>query len=176
MQNEYNTPAAQIARMREAGIDVNPMTYAVGNGSMATTAGSISPGTYASSGVNPISTAMSMMSGIKELTAKDAQIDQTKTNTEQTRMAMYPALSKMYQEIDAQEIRNAVDRHNLNWAKRHNMPVGQVPEWTRDIYNELKPDVVSKAKSWYEDYVNFVANGFTNGFWPKKNKDDYNFY
>lgn len=70
MQNEYNTPSAQIARMKEAGVDVNPMTYAVGNGNMSTTAGSISSATphmpsYSAAG-NPISALMSVLNGVED--------------------------------------------------------------------------------------------------------------
>lgn len=79
MQNEYNTPAAQIARMKEAGIDVNPMTYAVGNGNMSTTASSVSTATphmpvYSGAG-NPITTLMGVLHGIKDLEYKQKQID-----------------------------------------------------------------------------------------------------
>ena len=75
MQNQYNTPAAQIARMKEAGIDVNPMTYAVGNGNMSSVASTPSPASMSGSGVNPIGMAMSVMSGIKDLEFKDKEID-----------------------------------------------------------------------------------------------------
>lgn len=73
MQNQYNTPAAQIARMREAGIDVNPMTYAVGNGNMSTVASSPSPASVGVSGVNPISAVMSVVSGIQDLKRRDLE-------------------------------------------------------------------------------------------------------
>lgn len=90
MQNEYNTPAAQIARMAAAGIDVNPMTYAVGNGNMSTTASSISaPGTGSvsggSSGINPFAMVMNLLSGIKGLKQADATVEQTIQNTENSR-------------------------------------------------------------------------------------------
>ena len=67
MQNEYNTPAAQIARMKAAGIDVNPLTYAVGNGSMSTTGGNISAPSVGASGINPVSTLLSVLSGIESV-------------------------------------------------------------------------------------------------------------
>lgn len=73
MQNEYNTPSAQIARMKAAGIDVNPMTYAVGNGSMSTTASNVSAPSVGASGVNPIATLMSVLSGIKSIEAQGLQ-------------------------------------------------------------------------------------------------------
>lgn len=75
MQNEYNSPKAQIARMKEAGIDVNPMTYALGSGGMSNTASSISaPSTggasMSPSGINPISALFSVVSGIADLAIK----------------------------------------------------------------------------------------------------------
>lgn len=70
MQNEYNTPAAQMARMKEAGIDVNPMVYAVGNGNMSSTASSVSTASphmpnYSSAG-NPVSALFSVLNGLED--------------------------------------------------------------------------------------------------------------
>ena len=73
MQNEYNTPAAQIARMKAAGIDVNPLTYAVGNGNMSTTASNISAPSVGASGINPIASLVSVLSTISDLRLRDAQ-------------------------------------------------------------------------------------------------------
>lgn len=74
MQNEYNTPTAQIARIKEAGIDVNPMTYAVGNGNMSTTASSVSTVTphmpVYSGAANPITTLMGVLNGIEDFKAR----------------------------------------------------------------------------------------------------------
>lgn len=77
MQNQYNTPAAQIARMQEAGIDVNPMTYAVGNGNMSTTASSVSTATphmpvYSGAG-NPVTTLMSVLNGLEDFRSRQLQ-------------------------------------------------------------------------------------------------------
>lgn len=79
LQNEYNTPAAQIARMQAAGIDVNPMTYALGSGGMSTSAGSISApstggATVSPNGINPFQAAMSVISGIQELQYRHEQV------------------------------------------------------------------------------------------------------
>lgn len=75
MQNEYNTPAAQIARMKDAGIDVNPMIYAVGNGNMSTTASSVSTASphmpnYSTAG-NPITTLVSVLNGLSDVETKN---------------------------------------------------------------------------------------------------------
>lgn len=95
MQNQYNTPAAQIARMKEAGIDVNPMTYAVGNGNMSTTASSISSPSYSGSGVNPIAQVMAVMNGMADVRNKGLE--------------------------------GQIMDQNLQWAKKNNLPVGQMP-------------------------------------------------
>lgn len=82
MQNEYNTPAAQIARMKAAGINVNPLTYAVGNGNMSTSAGSISTPSVGASGINPIASLVSVMSGIQGVRAQRLQNELVKKDLE----------------------------------------------------------------------------------------------
>lgn len=79
LQNQYNTPAAQIARMQAAGIDVNPMTYALGSGGMSSVAGSISApstggATVSPNGINPFQAAMSVIAGIQELQYRHEQV------------------------------------------------------------------------------------------------------
>lgn len=114
MQNQYNTPAAQLARMKEAGIDVNPMTYAVGNGNMSTTAGSISSPSYSGSGVNPIAQAMAVMNGIADVRNKG---------------------------LEAQ-----IMDQNLQWAKKNNLPVGQMPSIEKTA-GELVNSTVNSVKN-----------------------------
>ena len=90
LQNEYNSPAAQIERFKSAGIDVNPLVYAVGNGSMSSGNATGAP-SKSGSGVNPLTTVMEMMSGIsnmktqaKQREAVDVQNKQTEATTENT--------------------------------------------------------------------------------------------
>lgn len=78
MQNQYNTPAAAIARMARAGININPMTYAVGHGNMSSVASSVSSGAgganMSGSGVNPLSTIMGLMQGIGAIKVQNADV------------------------------------------------------------------------------------------------------
>lgn len=81
MQNQYNTPSAQVARMAAAGINVNPMTYAVGNGNMTTTATNISAPSVGASGINPIASLMGVISGLKDLKMAGVNADYTDAQT-----------------------------------------------------------------------------------------------
>lgn len=88
MQNAYDTPSAQIARMKDAGIDVNPMTYAVGNGSMSTTASNVATASphmpsYSSAG-NPISNLVQLITGLEQADAIRAGTKQTEQQTKKT--------------------------------------------------------------------------------------------
>ena len=71
LENEYNSPSAQIARLAQAGIDVNPMTYAVGNGNMTSMASSLqSANGFSGDGSpagNPVNMLMGVASGIQGL-------------------------------------------------------------------------------------------------------------
>lgn len=75
-QNEYNSPAAQLARMREAGIDINPTSYALGTGNLSNTSAFVgSENGFAGSGSpagNPISMALGVANGISEVRNRNA--------------------------------------------------------------------------------------------------------
>ena len=96
MQNQYNSPAAAIARMARAGININPMTYAVGHGNMSSVASSVSSGAgganMSGSGLNPLSTIMGLMQGIgaiknqqADIAIKDAQRSNINAQTAHTK-------------------------------------------------------------------------------------------
>lgn len=77
LQNQYNTPAAQFARMADAGIDINPTSYALGTGNLSNTAGLVtSHSGFSGSGSpagNPVSMLMGVAQGIQDL--KNAKAD-----------------------------------------------------------------------------------------------------
>lgn len=124
LQNEYNSPKAQIARMAEAGIDVNPMTYAVGNGSMSTTASNISaPSTggasMASSGVNPITALFGVLQGIQSYKASVAEIDKIISETSNAKKLAVAQVDKMKAETDRIKLEN---KYNKDTGSAPNEP------------------------------------------------------
>ena len=66
LQNQYNSPAAQLARMAEAGIEINPTSYALGTGNLSNTSASGFAGSGSPAG-NPITMAMGVAQGITVL-------------------------------------------------------------------------------------------------------------
>lgn len=151
MQNEYNSPLAQIARMKQAGIDVNPMTYAVGNGNMSNTASSVGSPSYSGSGINPLSTIMGIVDGVKNLSFKDAEIENLKASATQTITMMPQRIANMIAERDrtSAEIAKtyadiAVLQHNLKIAQERGDPVGVVPSWRNNLFSSIFGGIASR--------------------------------
>lgn len=127
MQNSYNTPAAQIARMAQAGIDVNPMTYAVGNGNMSTTASNISaPGTgsvsMGSHGINPLSALMTVLSGLQGIKHSQAEVNQSEANIAQVKDNIKNAdkltdanVKHINEQTRGEEVKNAITAKDLEF-------------------------------------------------------------
>lgn len=113
LSNQYNTPAAQLARMAEAGIEINPTAYALGSGNLSNTASTVSSASgFQGSGSpagNPITSLMGVAQGIQGL--KNAKADYQLKQETQDRTAL---------ETD-------IMRHNLKYGQDHNLPVGSMP-------------------------------------------------
>lgn len=111
LSNEYNTPAAQLARMKEAGIDINPTSYALGTGNLSNTASTVSSagGFVGSPAGNPVSMLMGVAQGIQGLKNAKADYQLKKTTNDRT------------------ELENQIMSHNLKYGQDHNLPVGSVP-------------------------------------------------
>lgn len=120
LQNEYNSPASQLARMREAGIDVNPTSYALGTGNLSNTSALVnSEAGFSGSGSpagNPISMLMGMASSIQGIRESKARTDNLEVQN-----------GNLKEVTEATALDNAIKRHNLAIGKDTNMPVGQVP-------------------------------------------------
>lgn len=162
LENEYNSPTAQIARLAQAGVDVNPMTYAVGNGNMTSQASSLqSANGFSGSGSpagNPVSMLMGVASGIQGL--KNAKADfQLKQETQ-----------------DRTALETDIMRHNLKYAQDHNLPVNSVPGMDATIASVLNrgmtnvknvpqytKNVVDKAKSLGYKYGEAIRKFFLRG-------------
>ena len=113
LANAYNTPTAQLARMAEAGIDINPTSYALGTGNLSNTAGVVSSASgFSGSGSpagNPITMAMGVAQGVQNI--KNAQADyDLKLDTK-----------------DRLSVEIAQMKHNLKYAQDHNLPVNSMP-------------------------------------------------
>lgn len=139
LQNEYNSPASQLARMREAGVDINPTSYALGTGNLSNTAAHIdSASGFAGSGSpagNPISMAMGVASGLQGIDESNQRIDNMKeqnTNLMQEGLNLITRGTGMRLQNQSQRLNNAIARHNLKYGKKYNKPVGYVSS----VYND----------------------------------------
>lgn len=177
MQNEYNSPAAQIARMKAAGIDVNPMTYAVGNGSMSSTASNISAPSVGASGINPIATLMSVIGGLSSIKNQSMQLDNVLKNDVVNRR-------NTTSEIEARDVSTALARKDLEFYKKHgyrpgtNSPFTLIPSFFDNNFNhsfkikgvgEGNPEtdviVYDKSKPALGDNVKSVPKNWRPRFW-----------
>ena len=84
LQNEYNSPSAQLARMADAGIEINPTSYALGTGNLSNTAALVGSdsgfaGSPSPSG-NPITALMGMAQGIQGIRESKAREELSNAN------------------------------------------------------------------------------------------------
>lgn len=86
LANQYNTPQAQLARMADAGIDINPTSYALGTGNLSNTAGVVTSASgFSGSGSpagNPITMAMGVANGIQGIRESKARTALDEANTD----------------------------------------------------------------------------------------------
>lgn len=126
-QNEYNSPVAQLARMREAGIDINPTSYALGTGNLSNTATFVgSENGFSGSGSpagNPITMALGVANGISEIRNRNALTDNLGVQNEN----LHAQNANLLVQNASTRIDNDIKRHNLEVARELNMPVGEVP-------------------------------------------------
>lgn len=120
LQNQYNSPTAQLARMREAGIDINPTSYALGTGNLSNTATFVgSENGFSGSGSpagNPISALMGVASGIQGIRESQARTDNLDVQNENLQVQQAGT-----------RLDNQIKQHNLNIGKNTGMPVGETP-------------------------------------------------
>lgn len=137
-QNEYNSPTAQLARMREAGIDVNPTSYALGTGNLSNTATFVgSENGFSGAGSpagNPISMALGVANGIADIQNKKQS---NRLLKEQTINANEEG-DRLIQSIESGRLENEIKRHNLKVARKHGLPVGDYPTFMGTKVNPEK--------------------------------------
>lgn len=152
LQNEYNSPSAQLARMADAGIEINPTSYALGTGNLSNTATFVgSESGFSGSGSpagNPISMLMGMAQGIQG-------IRESKARTEN----MYEQNNNLQEVTNATSLENQIRRHNLKIAKKTGTPVGNMPTWDSVVGQEL---------AGLRDNPGKIAEKFVPGYKPAK--------
>lgn len=151
LANQYNTPAAQLARMKEAGIDINPTSYALGTGNLSNTAGTISSASgFSGSGSpagNPISMAMGVANGIQG-------IRESKARTEN----MHKQNDNLDGVITATRLENEIRRHNLEIGRDTNSPVGTTPSMDATLTREGTTLWNILKGSWAKARSNYVKS------------------
>lgn len=132
--NEYNSPSAQLARMAEAGIDINPTAYALGANNLSNTTNAVSSA-HGSPAGNPISTLMSVASGAMGIAGSlQALMNAGEMNTilhEQGINEMIRGNNLLSQGASI-KVNNDIARHNLAIGQATNRPVGYTPTMTGD--------------------------------------------
>lgn len=145
LQNQYNSPQAQLARMAEAGIDINPTSYALGTGNLSNTASLVgSASGFSGSGSpagNPITMAMGVAQGIQGVRESKQRVENMK---EQNTNLMEQG-NILFNQMEGSRLANEIARHNLQYAQAHNMPVNSVPSidsssasWLNELLTTLK--------------------------------------
>lgn len=146
LQNEYNSPSAQLARMAEAGIEINPTSYALGTGNLSNTAALVgSASGFSGSGSpagNPISMLMGMaqgVQGIRESKARVANMEEQNHN--------------LHEVTRGTRIQNDINQHDLTIARDTGTPVHQQPSLL-NFGGRL-------ASSMYTDPEGFIRKGIS---------------
>lgn len=132
LQNQYNTPMAQLARMAEAGIDINPTSYALGTGNLSNTAALVgSASGFSGNGSpagNPISALMGVAQGIQGVRESKQRV----ANMEEQNINLMEQGNLLFNQTEGSRIANEIARHNLSYAKERHKPVGFTPQITGD--------------------------------------------
>lgn len=171
LQNEYNSPISQLARMREAGININPTSYALGTGNLSNTASSVSSENgFAGSGTpagNPISMLMGMAEGIQGIRASQQNVRESaqriltqaqgREESVQRVKNMNATLSNIVtqgrilkEQKDLTRINTQIALHNLSYAMKHHKPTGFAPTYYSDPASAFI-DNASAFGSWFHD-------------------------
>ena len=151
MNNAYNDPAAQMQRLKAAGLNPN-LVY--GNGSVTGNAsGSAPSGTMARS--SNISVGDEVLKG-QQLLANDATIENTRAEEKVRR-----------EQAEQVKVDTAVKKHNLKVAKKTGTPVGdnsiyvQGRRFLDDLVNDKNPRSIyhgKRSKIRYNDVKSAVEN------------------
>lgn len=113
MNNEYNTPAAQVQRLKDAGL--NPaLIYGTGSSVATGVSKGAAHAPQASTPSRPSFDFLGALSMGQDIKMKQAQTANIEKQNE-----------VIQRRLDILDADRAIKRHNLAYAKAHNQPVGQ---------------------------------------------------
>lgn len=113
MNNEYNTPAAQVQRLKDAGL--NPaLIYGTGASVATGNSKGAAHAPQASAPSRPNIDFLGALSMGQDIKMKQAQTANIEKQNE-----------VIQRKLDILDIDRGIKRHNLEYAKAHNQPVGQ---------------------------------------------------
>lgn len=158
LNNEYNTPAAQVQRLKDAGL--NPaLIYGTGSSVATGNSKGAASAPQASTPSRPKLDVLSAMSMGQDIKMKQAQT----SNIEKQNEVLQQRLDNLKTDGDIRE-------HNLAYAKAHNQPVGQgedrtltgrVVNWLRGNYRasrSMYDDDLREPSNWID--VPIVGPGY----------------
>lgn len=130
--NEYNTPAAQVQRLKDAGL--NPaLIYGTG-ASVAT--GNSKGAAHAPQAATPARPNIDLLSAMQlgqDLKYKSAQTQQVEANAANMRAQT----DVIKAQKDKLTVANDIATYNLEWAKKHGYPVGTQPSGLSRYFNDI---------------------------------------
>lgn len=116
-QNAYNTPAAQMERLREAGL--NPMLV-YGQGAVSNASGSFSSAPKASSPSYNIGSPIQASYTARKM-GQDIQLGQEQVGQIKESKRLLAA------QVANQMVENGIKQYNLEYANKHGLPYGAAP-------------------------------------------------
>lgn len=117
MQNFYNSPAEQMKRLKEAGLNPN-LVY--GNGAVQSQAGTPRPASASNPSTNPSRVESPNVMGVYDLAAKKADMDykvEAIENLRKDRELRDTQILETKARIPGYPIRQAMEAYNLEWQK-----------------------------------------------------------
>lgn len=142
LNNEYNTPAAQVQRLKDAGL--NPaLVYGTGASVATGNSKGAAHAPQAASAPSPRFDFLSALSMGQDIRMKQAQTSNIEKQNE-----------VIQRKLDILKTDGDIKTHNLEWAKAHNQPVGQGEDRTITgrFINWLRGNY-AKSRSVYDDLL-----------------------
>ena len=139
MNNEYNTPAMQVQRLKDAGL--NPaLVYGTGASVATGNSKGAAHAPQAAPAANPRFDLLSALQFGQDMKLKSAQTQQVEANSANMRAQT----DVIKAQKDKLQVANDIATYNLEWAKKHGYPVGTQPSlfsrYANDIIDFLNPN------------------------------------